>query len=300
MPAFAVSSGGETAQTQTIQLTVSTTRSSSSVQLELTLSNPSPAVGEELFLYVDMFVPRTTIVLGNTRYSYLPFKSVQLTLPELAQVPQLEWAKPLEKLAEERAIAPGKKGLQVNDLPTEFQMEPELPGYAPDPRGYRRRLSVPLRVRQAGAIRLPAARLAGELFIPLQTIAGTRTTTTNRTTVQAFDVTSQPIALGVYDLAQHHRPTKGLYGGCRPRPSFGDDESGNRANGQPLHPYGSCRWGRSNLRFDSAEPGGGIRNSPSASEFASKKRNPAPTRDASSATRCGRSGKTWRKYLRFT
>jgi hypothetical protein len=177
------------------------------IRLEVSLSNPAPALGEEVFLFVDLLVPRRDIIVANRRYPYLPFQSIHVILPSLETAPQLEWARPLEKLIEQQAAPAGGRGIRVNNFTQEVLTEGETPDQKVDPEWYRRRLTFPVRVRATGRAQVSAARAFGELFVPSAGLAATRASGTSKVTAQAFVASSEPLTLGVFDLrSRQDRP----------------------------------------------------------------------------------------------
>jgi hypothetical protein len=169
-------------------------RPQSWVQMRLSLSNPTPDVGEEVQLYIDLLIRRAQVNHSGKPYAYLPVSKVTLKLPPLDGVRQVELERSLERLVEENAIEPGKHGFRVNNLPTEVKMEHEpADGRGPDldPGRYRRRLAIPLRVREGGTVTLAAAHAAGEVFAP----AGG-----NKGKWEPFVATSEPLTFTALDL----------------------------------------------------------------------------------------------------
>src|SRR5205814_3089845 len=154
-------------------------------------------LGEEVFLSVDLLVPRREIIVANRKYPYLPFKSIHVILPSLEGTPQLEWARPLEKLIEQQAAPAGRRGIRINNFTQEVLTEGETPDQQVDPEWYRRRLTFPVRVRATGQAHVSAARAFGELFVPTTGLATTRGSVPSKVTAQSFVASSEPLTLGI-------------------------------------------------------------------------------------------------------
>jgi hypothetical protein len=168
LPAFTVTSGGQKVETQPIALNVTEPQPQNWVRVNLSLSNPAPMPGDEVQLYVDLMIRRGPVTLGGRNYPHFPVKDMTLSVPTLEGVARLELARPLEQLLAEHAIQPGQHGFHVNNVPGEYLLDHEAadaPKDARDPQWYRRRLSLPVRVREAGPAVIPPARAAGEVYL---------------------------------------------------------------------------------------------------------------------------------------
>jgi hypothetical protein len=191
---FTVSSKGQTTTTPPLGINVTEAKSQPWVRLALSLSNPTPLVGEEVQLHVDLLIQRGQVSYAGKAYPYLPVSKMALNLPPLDGARQFELAKPLEQVVRENAIEPGKHGFRVNNLPGEVKLEHE-PADAKaadlDPARYRRRLSIPLRVREGGEATIAAAHAAGEVYVPH---AG------NKGQWEQFVVASEPLTFTILDL----------------------------------------------------------------------------------------------------
>jgi hypothetical protein len=194
VPAFTVTSNGQTSTTPPLTVGVSEARQQSWVRMKLSLSDPTPNVGEEVLLYVDLLIQRGQVNFNGKPYSYLPVSKMALSLPPMDGAPQVEPARPLDQLVQENAIEPGKRGFRVNSFPTEVKLEHEpadAKGADIDPARYRRRLAIPLRLREGGQVTLAAAHASGEVFVP---------TDGNKGQWEPFVVASEPITFAVLDL----------------------------------------------------------------------------------------------------
>ncbi len=194
VPAFTVASGGQTATTKPIALDVTPAKPQPWVRMALSLSNPTPTVGEEVQLYVDLLVQRTQVSFNNKTYPHLPVKEMSLTIPGLDGVAQFELVKSLETVVQEGAVEPGHRGFRVNGLPGEVKLEHEpadrnVPGL--DPARYRRRLTIPLRMREGGQVTIPPARVAGDVYVPSSARAGKW---------EPFVAAGAPLTFAVVDL----------------------------------------------------------------------------------------------------
>jgi len=212
VPAFTVSTHGQTTATEPLRISVTEAKAQPWVRVTLSLSNPTPQVGEEVKLYLDLLIERGQVAYGGKTYPYLPLSKMSLTVPPLENLPPLELAQPWEQFVQANAIEPGKHGFRVNGLPGEVRLEHE-PADAPaadlDPARYRRRLAIPLRVREGGEVTLRPANAAGEVYVSL---GG------NKGQWQPFVATSAPLTFTILDLRRRaDRPADftGVVGGVR-------------------------------------------------------------------------------------
>jgi hypothetical protein len=190
VPAFTVAGNGLTTATPPLSVNVTEAKPQPWVQMKLSLSDPTPHAGEEVQLYVDLLIRRAQVNYAGKTYDYMPVSKVVLTLPPLDGSRGFEPAKSLEEVVREDAIEPGKRGFRVNNFPTEIKLEHE-PAAGLDPARYRRRLSIPLRVREGGEVKLAAAHAAGEVFVPSGGGKGEW---------EPFVVASEPLTFAVLDL----------------------------------------------------------------------------------------------------
>jgi hypothetical protein len=202
VPAFQVTSGNQTASTQPLTLAVSEPRSPHQVRVRVALANPNAVPGEETLLYLDLMVQRGPVVYNGKSYPHLPVKGVHLSIPTLENGP-LEYARPLNNLVQEKATPAGQIGYRLNDFATTVMLEhePKDPGTELlDPQYCRRRLALPVRVRQGGQVQLPPARVSGEVFLTAG-LAGNRVAAAGGAgRWEPFVVTSDPVAFAARDL----------------------------------------------------------------------------------------------------
>ncbi len=194
VPAFAVSIGGQSANTPPLSINVTEAKPQPWVQMRLSLSDPTPEVGAEVQLYVDLLIRRGQVTYAGKTYPYLPVSKVSLILPPLDGAREFEPVRPLDKLLQENAVEPGKHGFRVNNFPAEVKMDHEpadAQGADLDPARYRRRLAIPLRVKEAGQVTLAAAHAAGEVYV----VGGD-----NKGRWEPFVAASEPLTFGVLDL----------------------------------------------------------------------------------------------------
>jgi hypothetical protein len=191
---FAVSTHGQTTTTAPLNINVSEAKSQPWVRLALSLSNSTPIVGEEVQLYVDLLVQRGQVSYAGKTYAYLPVSKMAISLPPLDGSPHFELTRPLDQLLAADAIEPGKHGFRVNSYPGEVKLEHE-PADAKaadlDPARYRRRLAIPLRIREGGETKLAVAHASGEVYVPQ---------TGNKGRWEPFVVTSEPLTFNALDL----------------------------------------------------------------------------------------------------
>jgi hypothetical protein len=190
---FTVDSKGQTFTTPPLSINVTEAKAQPWVRMALSLSNPTPLVGEQVQLYVDLLIQRGKVSYGGKTYPYLPLSKMSLTLPRLDGSRQFEPARPLDQVLREKAAAPGKHGFRVNTFPDEVMLEHEPAdgkGADLDPARYRRRLSIPLEAREAGEVTLAAAHAAGEVYVSLGT----------KGQWEPFVVASEPLTFHVLDL----------------------------------------------------------------------------------------------------
>jgi hypothetical protein len=191
---FAVSTHGQTSTTPPLNINVSEAKSQPWVRLALSLSNPTPIVGEEVQLYVDLLIQRGQVSYAGKTYPYLPVSKMAISLPPLDGSPHFEQARPLDQVLAADAIEPGKHGFRVNNYPGEVKLEHEpadAKGADLDPGRYRRRLAIPLRIREGGETKLAAAHASGEVYVPQ---------TGNKSHWEPFVVTSEPLTFNALDL----------------------------------------------------------------------------------------------------
>lgn len=194
VPGFTVSANGQTLATPPLTLDVTEAKAQPWVRMALSLSNPTPIVGEEVQLHVDLLIQRREVTLDGKTYPHLPLRGVSLTLPGLDGSGQFELLKPLEEVVRENAVVPPHRGYRVNSIPGEmkFELEPAgAKGADLDPARYRRRMSVPLRVREGGAVTLAAAHAAGEVCVSARG---------NKGQWEPFVVASEPLTVTALDL----------------------------------------------------------------------------------------------------
>ena len=169
LPAFTVHAGNQTATTQPIALTVTGTKPQDWVRLTLSLSNPRPLVGEQVQLHADIWVRRREVKVPGRTFPHLPLINARLQLPPLDRLPQVALVQPLDQLVREHAPPAGHHGIHINNLSVEMVPEHEpaaWPDGQPDPEWYRRRVTVPLWVRQPGQVQIPTARVSGQVYVP--------------------------------------------------------------------------------------------------------------------------------------
>jgi len=194
VPAFSVTADGQSSLTPTVTVNVSEARQQSWVQMRLSVSDPTPNVGEEVQLYVDLLIQRGQVSYAGKPYAYLPVSKVWLNVPGLDRARGVEMQQPLDQFVQQHAIEPGHHGFRVNNYPIEVKLEHEPadgPKVGLDPVLYRRRLTIPLRVRQGGEVKLAAAHAAGEVWVP----AGQ-----NKGQWEPFVVASEPLTFTAIDL----------------------------------------------------------------------------------------------------
>jgi hypothetical protein len=132
---------------------------------------------------------------NNMTFPPLPLKDVHLTLPPLDGAGPLEMVKPLEELLKEHAPQQGHHGYKVNHLPYEAVFEKEPKGAKDESGWYRRRLEIPVRLKETGKVALAAAGVAGEAW---QAGASANKRTGGRWL--SFVATSSPLDVEVRDL----------------------------------------------------------------------------------------------------
>jgi hypothetical protein len=194
VPAFGVSTDGQSTTTPPLSINVTEAKPQPWVQMRLSLSDPMPDVGAEVQLYVDLLIRRGQVAYAGKTYPCLPVSKVSLILPPLDGVREFELVRPLDQFVQENAIEPGKHGFRVNNLPTEVKMDHEPAdgkGSDLDPARYRRRLTIPLRVKEGGQVTLAAAHAAGEVYVPADG---------NKGQWESFVAASEPLTFSVLDL----------------------------------------------------------------------------------------------------
>jgi hypothetical protein len=165
---FKVTVDGKELTTEPFTINVQETRPQSTVRVQVALADPHPWLGEETRLLVDILVPRTKTVLGGKSYPYLPFKDVHINLSVLEQDARFELVKPLDALVRESVAPPGQRGFQINAIVKEMTLGSEPAGVPAELGWYRRRLSIPVRLREGGTIPLPQVTISGDIVPPLQ------------------------------------------------------------------------------------------------------------------------------------
>ena len=216
VPAFTVHSGGQTMHTRPLALTVVEPRPSPWVKAALSLSNPKPVVGDTVNLYVDLLVRRPMRQLRDSTVDLKsqPIHHVTLQVPVLEGHPEIRPLEPLEKYVEKRRLPPRQLGYHINNYPGVILLEQEPAGARNglDPEWYRRRLTIPFRVLQAGEMELPPLRVAGEVYVP----AGSR----NRFDWEGFAASSAPLKFRILDAA--NRPADPRQGTPAPAKATAD------------------------------------------------------------------------------
>ena len=197
IPPFSVTAGGQTVTTAPVKVSVTNTKSQGLLRLALSLSNPRPLVGEEVQLYLDVLVRRGQVNLAGKTFPHLPLKGVNLSMPPLESAAAMELVKPLDKVLAEHAPPQGHHGYRINSLPREAVFDKEPDGFKNDTGWYRRRLTVPVRLKEAGKVVIPAAGVAGEAYVP--DISGPAKRG-GRSTWKGFSTTSSPLEFEVRDL----------------------------------------------------------------------------------------------------
>jgi hypothetical protein len=197
IPPFTVTTGGQTATTENVKVTVTDPKPQGLVRLALSLSNPRPLVGEEVQLYLDVLVRRGNVSLGGKSYPHLPLKGVNVSVPPLESAAAMELVKPLDKVLSEHAPPQGHHGYRVNSLPREAVFDKEPDDFKNDTGWYRRRLTVPVRLKEPGKVVIPFAAVAGEAFVPDVAVQGKRG---GRGAWKPFSTTSSPLEFEVRDL----------------------------------------------------------------------------------------------------
>jgi hypothetical protein len=202
VPAFTVTSHGQTVNTKPLPLDVTDAKPQPWVRLALSLSNPAPLVGEEVELYVDLLIQRGPVKYNGTTYPCLPVANMALTVAGLDAPRGFELARPLAAIVSGSLVAPGRRGFRINSISGEMKLEHEpADGKDPtlDPGRYRRRLRVPLRLVHGGEVTIPAARAAGEVYVPVSGRGGKW---------EPFVVASEPLTFTILDL--RNRPDRPL------------------------------------------------------------------------------------------
>jgi hypothetical protein len=168
LPAFTVTAGGHTTTTQPVALNAADTVGPQLVEARLSLSDPNPVPGAEVKLYVDLLIPRGPVTYGGKSYPHYPVKGVVLNVPTLEDVRQLEPVRPLDQVLRDMMVPQGHRGYRVNTFPAEVVFEHEADGVRDlrDGQKYYRRLTVPVRVCDGGAVEVPPVRAAGEVYVP--------------------------------------------------------------------------------------------------------------------------------------
>src|SRR5262249_37860129 len=155
-------------------------------QMRLSVSDPTPNIGEEVQLYVDLLIQRGQVSYAGKPYVYWPVSKVWLNVPGFERSRGAEPEKPFGQFVQQHDIEAGHHGFRVNNSPIEIKLEHEPAGGAGlDANRYRRRLTIPLRVRQGGEVKLAAAHAAGEVWVP----AGQ-----NKGKWEPFVVASEPLS----------------------------------------------------------------------------------------------------------
>jgi hypothetical protein len=206
VPAFTVKAGGQTATTQPIALTVTDPQPQGWVRLNLSLSNPRPLPGDEVHLYVDTMIRRGPVTLGRKTYPHFPVRDVTLSVPTLEGEPALELAQSLGQALRERAAQPGQHGFRVNNVSGEFVPEHEPADAASEAGWYRRRFAIPFRVREAGKVVVPAAKVGGEVYLSSGGNSGRWV---------PFTATSEPLTVSTRDPGDKPRDFTGGVGTFR-------------------------------------------------------------------------------------
>jgi hypothetical protein len=165
VPAFTVSVNGQRTATEPIGLQVREPKPQNLARIALSLSDPQPLVGQEVQLFVDVLVRRESVQLNGRSFPHLPLKDVYVSLPALEGQQAVELVRPLSEVIAEHAPAQGHRGYRISGVGMEavFQMEPPGAGEAG---WYRRRLALPIRLREAGKTMIAAARVAGDAYVP--------------------------------------------------------------------------------------------------------------------------------------
>jgi hypothetical protein len=146
------------------------------------------------------------VTLGRKTYPHFPVRDVTLSVPTLEGEPVLELAESLGQALRDRAAQPGQHGFHVNNVPGEFIPEHE-PDEAPQEAGwYRRRFAIPLRVREAGKVVIPAAKVGGEVYLSSGGNAGRWV---------PFTATSEPLTVSTRDPGDKPRDFTGGVGAFR-------------------------------------------------------------------------------------
>lgn len=193
VPAFSVTSDGATTTTKPVSIDIGVARPQPWARMALSLSNPTPTVGEEVRLHVDLLIQRSQVAYGGKTYPHLPVKEMSLQLPGLEGNATFDLVKSLETIIREGAVEPGHRGFRINDIAGEVKLEHEPADRAEpglDPARYRRRLTIPLRMKEGGPVTLPPARAAGDIYLP----------SGNRGRWEPFVAVSEPLTFTVIDL----------------------------------------------------------------------------------------------------
>jgi hypothetical protein len=192
IPGFTVKSTGQVKTTAPIKLTVVEPRPQNWVRVKMSLSEDKPLVGQDVNLFIDVLVQRPK----DGKAEHLPVQNARLSVPELSNNPALELVKPLEKIAEENQASQG--GFRLNQLGGQVALD----GSATDPGGewYRFRLTVPLSLKKAGPVEIPAARSMGEVYVPAVMPLGKGVAATSKW--ETFVASGEPLSFKVQESAK--------------------------------------------------------------------------------------------------
>jgi hypothetical protein len=198
VPPFTVRSGAETAQTEPITLTVTEARPQPWIRAAMSLSNPTPLVGEKVNVYFDLLARRWPKQAGKPApYVSQPITNVTLHIPTLEGIAQIKPLQSLEQLVQKRVRPAGQPGYHINNYPGVILLEPEPPPsstYKPDPQWHRRRLTFPVQVLKAGEVEVPPFRVAGEVYLDIDGKGTQR--------LEGFVAVSPPLKFRVGDRPQ--------------------------------------------------------------------------------------------------
>jgi hypothetical protein len=136
------------------------------VKVQVAVVPPDAKVGQEAKVHIDVLIRRAEVEFKGKTYPYYPVSNVEMKVPLLTDPPPgLELLVPTADLVKLYAPQKAQRGYRLNGK-HEVVLELEPPTGPTEPEFYRRRLTVPVRVKARGLIEVPPASIRGQVYVP--------------------------------------------------------------------------------------------------------------------------------------
>jgi hypothetical protein len=166
LPPFFVTAGEDKSETRPMKLTASASLTHPGVHVGWAISKLHPKVNEDVVLYVEVATERRPVTVQNREFAHLPLRNILVKFPRPENLVGLKLTKPLDEVAKEFSVPPGKVGFAIKGLPEPVFFRQDSKDDTTDPKWFRYRLPIPVRFTTKGPVDLATLALIGEVFAP--------------------------------------------------------------------------------------------------------------------------------------